>query len=671
MRARLAFGVAFGLYAAALFTATHWPGLRVDGPVPHTDKWVHFAAFAVWTLLLIAAKPFAGSTRKRIVVCGLIAAVYSLIDELLQGIPGLNRFVSWQDMLANLGGVAIGMALAFAATAATGRRTSTDAASPGSAGTLGSDVRTVSGMTLISRMLGLVRDVTTARIFGDTAVGSAFAAAMAIPNVFRRLFGEGAISAAFIPAYSRLKSTDKPAADALASLTIGAVALVTSVITVAGELVLLAIVLGSPDDPERAESLRLIMVTLPFMPLICVAAILGGVLQTHGRFGPWAAAPIILNVCMLSAAVPFFFVESATAGRWAVLIGIAVVVSGMVQVAWSLLALRGTVVWTGTFAPAIAEGREMLGRLVPALVGLGTIQLNTLLDTAIAMWPSWVGPTIAGRAYPLDTASNGILFYAQRLYQFPLGVFGIAVATVIFPALSKQAGDANDFLATLRRGLRLSLFIGLPASVGLALVGQDLTAVVLRGFGENTSGLSSPGFSASGFSVAGADRAAVVLFAYSLAVWAYGLNQVAVRAFYALGDTRTPMRVSLIAVAVNLSLNLVLIWPLREAGLAAATAASACAQLAVLTVLLRRRVAAGHLLDPAGWRSIGLTAGGSCVVGVLVAMVLLLWPSAESWTPAALRLAASVVIGGLGYLIWAWITRAQELRWLLSRNAAS
>ncbi|HCT45480.1 MAG TPA: murein biosynthesis integral membrane protein MurJ, partial [Phycisphaerales bacterium] len=180
----------------------------------------------------------------------------------------------------------------------------------------------------------------------------------------------------------------------------------------------------------------------------------------------------------------------------------------------------------------------------------------------------------------LDASSNAILFYAQRLYQFPLGVFGIAVATAAFPALSRVAGDSVRFGEMLTRGLRLSLFIGVPASVGLLLVGEALIRVLYSGGGD-------------GFSEAGVSRASAVLAGYALAVWAYSLNQLLTRAFYARGDTRTPMTVALGMVGVNICLNLVLIWWLREAGLAWSTAVCAVGQTVLLLWMANRKMDGG------------------------------------------------------------------------------
>jgi putative peptidoglycan lipid II flippase len=521
--------------------------------------------------------------------------------------------------------------------------------------TLGKNTRTVAGLTLISRVFGLMRDLVTVRVFGDTAVGSAFAAAFAIPNMFRRLFGEGALSAAFIPEYTRMADDDPSKADAFASLTIGLLAMVTGIITIIIELALLAAVLMSADNPDRAYSLKLVMVMLPFMPMICIAAILGGMLQSHSKFGPWAAAPILLNICIIGASVPYFFIDDADAATWAYPIGISAVLSAVLQVLWSFWALRGKVRWTRGVGAAHDEARQMLRRMIPVMIGLGTLQLNAFVDTLIAMYPNWVGPTIFGRDYPLDESSNAVLFYAQRLYQFPLGVFGIAVATAAFPALSRVANDPKRFGEMLRRGVRLSLYIGFPASIGLLIVGGPLIQVLYSGFGD-------------GFSDEGVKRASSVLIGYSFAVWAYSLNQLYTRAFYAQGDTRTPMRIALVMVTVNISLNLVLIWWLKEAGLAWSTAICAILQMMWLAALSNRNSSDSSSLQVKAARPYMLVFVGSVLMGGLILGVSHFWALPHQWAQQAIRVLVICAIGAAFYAIWSIAWGMDELRWIGARS---
>lgn len=548
---------------------------------------------------------------------------------------------------------------------------------------LASAVRAVSGVTLLSRVGGLMRDVIVARVFGDTWLGSAFAAAFAIPNMFRRLFGEGALSAAFIPAYTRslrggvtqgaAAATDpseiRPA-DRLASLTVAVLGAITGLITVLVIGVLLVLTWVLPSDAERELSLRLIIVMMPFMPLICIVAILAGMLQVHGRFGAASSGPLVLNAFIVGVGL-YFVVRGEQAGAaTAYALGAATVASGVTQLWWFLRLLKPHAKWTINYRAAVPEARAMLRKFVPVAIGLGTLQLNALVDTLIAMYPIWVGDTIAGRPYPLDEASNVVLSMAQRLYQFPLGVFGIAVATAVFPLLARHAaqagsgggglgeasGDWSAFALTLRRGVRLSIFIGLPASVGLVFVAPSLTAVLY-------------GHGSSGFSAQGVERASAVVVGFAVGVWAYSVNHVLTRAFYAMGDTSTPMRVSLAMVVLNLGLNLTLIWSLREAGMAWATSIAAVVQTCVLGTLLRRRLAGiGAAVpgdEPSLARGVLRVVAASAIMGTAVWATLWALPEGRTWTDQLLRAAAATGVGGAVYLAAAVALRTHELWWLL------
>lgn len=540
--------------------------------------------------------------------------------------------------------------------------TPTRSAQQAHAGGFFAAVRVVAFFTLVSRFAGLARDVVLARVFGDTAVGSAFAFAFLIPNLFRRLFGEGALTAAFLPEYASLATRDPIAADRFASLTAALLTIVTGAITLAGVALLLALRALTPDDPDRAFMLTLAAIMLPYMPLICAVAIVGAILQVHGRFAPMASAPVILNAVMIAAALLVYGPLGWSATDTAYLVAGAVVVSGAFQLAWTLLAARRFVRWTRGYAAVRDSARRMLRRFLPGVLGLGTLQLNTLLDGVIASWPVLVGPTILGVAYPLDEASNAVLSYTQRLYQFPLGVFGIAVATAVFPLLSRVADAPRDFADTLRRGLRLSVFIGLPASAGLVLVRDDLTFVLLQG--EN-------------FSVDGARRAALVLAGYAPAVWAYSVNQLFVRAFYARGDTLTPVKVALGAMLLNLALNLSMIWVpgLRESALAWSTAISATVQTLWLARLTRTRLLTESLFDADTLRgllrTVAITLAMSAATYAVVSLFPAAAPGAGDATHAAslVRLAAAVGAGALAFGGLAFTTRAPELRWLLHRSA--
>lgn len=524
------------------------------------------------------------------------------------------------------------------------------------AGRLAADARTVSIVTLLSRFAGLAREILTARVFGDTAIGSAFAAGFQAPNLFRRLFGEGALSAAFIPEYTTLDKSDPRVATRFALRILSWLLLVTLAITVVAEIGLLVALLVLPADPSRDLSLKLIMLMLPYMPLVCAAAVLGGMLQVHGKFAASSSGPVLMNAMVVAVGLYFLLTGRLGDARVAYLLGAVIVLSGVTQVWWFARLLRPHLRPGGADQPAIAAGRRTMTRFVPAAIGLGTLQINTFLDTLLAMWPIWVGPTLLGLDYPMDASSNVLLAAAQRLYQFPLGVFGIAVATAIFPLLARHNAEPVAFLHTLRRGIRLSLFIGLPASAGLFLVRLPAIAVPYSG-------------GAAGFSGIGVIRSAEVLGGFALAVWAYSLNHVLTRAFYARGDTRTPMRLAIRMVVLNFLLNVLLIWRLREAGLAYSTAITAAVQALVLLAWARRFAPPGErLIDRRAAVAIVRTLAATTAMGLAVWAALAAPPWSPTWLGRLVMLLSAVGVGGAAFLAAARALGCEELRWLAHRR---
>jgi putative peptidoglycan lipid II flippase len=547
-----------------------------------------------------------------------------------------------------------------AGPAATSTSPASQAPASPTTGSLASAVRAVSGVTLLSRIGGLARDVLVARLFGDTALGSAFSAGFAIPNLFRRLLGEGALSAAFIPEYTQAEKESREAADRFASRTVLWLGVVTGLLTLLVEAVLLGILLYAPGDADRQISLRLIMIMLPFMPFICVTALLSGMLQVHGKFGPAASGPLLLNGFIIVVGLWHVIRGESGSPRVAEALGVATALSGLTQAVTFAWLLRKNASWRTDWASERPRARRMWGKMLPALLGLGTLQLNTFLDQVIAMWPVWVGPTFLGFAYPLDESSNILIASAQRLYQFPLGVFGIAVATAVFPMLARHADSQELFGDALRRGLRMSFYIGFPASVGLMLVNHDLVAA-LYGSGRHSGEHSSGGFSAEGVT-----RTAAVLAGFAPAIWAYSVNHVFTRAFYAKGDTKTPMYVAIAMVVLNLGLNLTLIWWLREAGLAWATSTCAILQCVILGLLCRGRVHA-HALDRV------LIAACLRIMVISVVMAAVVWsilhfmPAPERWLDHVIRATAASCAGVVVYGVASVAFKAQELRWLVRR----
>ncbi|MGQ9651128.1 MAG: murein biosynthesis integral membrane protein MurJ [Phycisphaerae bacterium] len=500
----------------------------------------------------------------------------------------------------------------------------------------------ISVLTLVSRILGLVRDIVCAHVFGTEVVWSAFRMGFQIPNLFRRLFGEGALSAASIPVLTEtLARESKEATDVLAGRLLGLQLAVLAGLCVIGECVVVGLYWVYGGDSDNALTLALTALMLPYMILICTAAVLGGVQNVFGRFASPAAAPIILNIFMIAAAWLAPSVVPGGMRRQIVVLAAAVVVSGMFQLAWQWLSARQC----GLRLPLRINTRDPNIRricvtMLPMMGGLAAVQLNTLMDTLIAWWfvPGRVGP--------------GILGYAQELYQFPLGVFAIALATAIFPTLARHVAekDTSGLKDTLARGMRVVTFEALPCMVGLILVRDPLVRTLFeRGqFAENPD--SAP-------------RVAFALYMYALGIIAYGVNHLLVRTFYAMHDAKTPMKISLQNVFINLAGNLILVnTVLREAGLALSTSICAVVQAGFLGALLQRRI--GSL----AWGEIGRSVARSVAATVIMAAaVLTVDYHVDGGLNPLYRLVILVCTGGITYLGAAFVLGCQEMREMLKK----
>jgi len=504
--------------------------------------------------------------------------------------------------------------------------------------------RLISVLTLTSRVLGLGRDMAFSAAFGAGSVPSAFVLAFQVPNLFRRLLGEGALSAASIPVLTEtLHQEDRSAMDAVAGRLMGLLLVVLAGLCVVVELVAVTLFVYLRHNSYWSLTLGLIVLMMPYVILVCLSANLGGIQNVFGRFGLPAAMPIVMNVMLIPAILAAPFLVPGGPRREIVLPAAVVLVAGAVQLAlqWRAVKKCGLTLKLSLdrTQPAI---RRIGTTMIPMVAGLGAVQLNILLDALIASWfvvePDGQRPGAA------------LLYFAQRLYQFPLGVFLVALATAIFPTLSRHAAE-RDLLGlsrTLSRGIRVTLFIAIPCMVGLILVREPLVRA-LFGHGEFNEAPH-------------ADlRVASALAMYALGLWAYGLNHLVVRAFYAMQDAKTPLKVAVVTVLLNLTLNLVLVQTsLREAGLALATAISAVVQLAVLLMLFRKR------LDHLRWSPIAASAGRTLLATAF--MGLLVWV-VDGLNPVgradSLRLAAMVATGAASYLIAVRLLRCRELRELM------
>jgi putative peptidoglycan lipid II flippase len=521
---------------------------------------------------------------------------------------------------------------------------------------------------MVSRVLGLVRDAVLAAFFGLGAVTDAFFVAFMVPNLFRRLFGEGALSAAFIPTYADLLQRDHALARRLATAIVAGVAAFVGLLTVLLEVALYIALTSRRWSYDTELAIRLTMLMAPFTPMICTVALVGGVLQVKGRFASQNIAPTLMNLVVIAATLlACSGVPPNSRSPMIHAVAASVVLAGVIQLVWvigSAWRLRSFGLGvSGLRGPTLAILR-MMG---PMVLGLGVLQINTLMDNVIAMAlsPKQGGPTqlhlLGWRLnYPIpDNGAVAALTLAQRLYQFPIGVFAVALATAIFPALARAASlndrgelDKDAFQRILANGLRLTLFISLPASLGLVLVRVPLARVI---------------FERGEFKTPDALRVAGVLAAYSAAVWAYSITQVVTRAFYALQRPRAPLAISLRMVLLNIVGNLSLVWVTGVSGLAWATSLCAIVQAAWLLRALARE--GGGPLSPEVWRS----WRQSVALSLAMAPPLLL--ASWAWDPATLsRAGCGLLLAGmvvLGMVVFAGGARAlnmPELRWLLRRR---
>lgn len=525
-----------------------------------------------------------------------------------------------------------------------------------------SGLRTVISSTILSRLLGMVRDIATASLFGLGPVMDAFAFAFRIPNLARRLFGEGALSAAFLPVFAREfeKSNAEGSQSAwqLASAVFSLLSAVLAILVVVGELGLALFAANSADSSSRLL-IGLTAVMLPYAVLICLAAQVTAVLHALGEFTIPALLPVVLNLCLLATIwlVDPLFDPDRVAQAYA--LAVCVLIAGVLQLALQLpglhrLGFRFSFQWKPVW-PAVTQ---ILRSMLPVTLGLSITQINTMLDSCIAWAFSRAvdGPaqmSIFGHPnYPLEAGAVSALYYGERIYQFPVGVFGVALGTVLFPLFSRHAarGEFDRLRDDLTLALRLVLVIGLPASAGLMLVAEPFMRLL---------------FQHGDFHAADASRTASVIIAYGAGVWAYCGIPVLYRGFYAAGHNTAPVRIGLIAVASDLVLNLTLIWPLAERGLAYSTALSAGLQVVVLSLTIQKYVGRldwGQLLSTAT-RTLFATASMS----VVCLVSLQFCPTGESMTAKAAGLLVPLCLGVVTYFAAAYLLRIEEL-WLLFRR---
>lgn len=492
----------------------------------------------------------------------------------------------------------------------------------------------VGGMTLVSRIMGLARDMVYSRLFGASPVMDAFFVAFKIPNLLRRFFAEGAFSQAFVPVMGEYRANrDEQELKQLISGVSGTLGLVLVVVTavgvVAAPILIMVFAPGFHGEGDRYDlAVQMLRFTFPYILFISLTGLAGSILNTFGRFAVPAFTPVLLNLVMIASAiwiVPLLPVPGLG-------LAVGVFLAGAAQLAFQVpfLARMGLLV-RPRWQPK-QEGVRRIGKLMlPAIFGSSVAQINILVDTLIASF--------------LQAGSISWLYYSDRMMEFPLGVFGIALATVILPGLSRNhaRAESKDFSDTLDWALRLTLMIAVPAAVGLFVLAGPILVTVFFG---------------GAFDARDVAMAELSLQAFALGLMGFSLVKVLAPGYFARQDTRTPVRFGVIALVANASMNIILVIVLTRleyqaphAGLALATGVAAMLNAFLLFRGLRT---AGVLRPAPGWgRWLLMLAAGNLAM-VLVLQYLM--PEPEMWMQwhaldRVANLVVLIVAGAATYLL--------------------
>ncbi len=475
-------------------------------------------------------------------------------------------------------------------------------------------------MTMLSRVMGLLRDIVIAAFVGATANADAFFVAFKIPNFLRRLFAEGAFSQAFVPVLADYKSSGSSAAvknliDRVAAMLGGTLLMLTIIAVAAAPLVTMLFAPGFVSQTEKYElTTAMFRITFPYLLLISMTGFCGAILNSYGRFAVPAFTPVLLNLSLIFAALVAapWFERPVFALAWGVFM------AGVVQLLFQLPSLYRLDLVPRPRWDTKDEGvRRILKLMVPALFGVSVSQINLLLDTVLASF--------------LPTGSVSWLYYSDRLAELPLGVFGIAIATVILPNLSahRVARREQDFSRTLDWAARWVLIVGVPAAVALMLLAKPILITLFQNGALQPRDVEMASFS---------------LRAYSVGIIAFMLIKILAPGFYAREDTKTPVKIGIVAMGANMVLNLLLVFPLMHwwnlghVGLALATSLAAWLNAGLLLRGLRRR---DYYQFQSGWKVAGLRL----VLATLVMALVLFWVTPDD----------------LVWLEWAWQRRVWQL----------
>ena len=470
--------------------------------------------------------------------------------------------------------------------------------------------------TMLSRIMGMVRDMVVSRLFGAGLATDAFFAAFQIPNMLRRFFAEGALTSAFVPTFaSTLSVKGNEKARELANTCVTLLTIVMAIITLAG-IILSPLIVGLMFPGFKAEPGKLELTILlnrlmfPYIFFISLVALCMGVLNTLRHFFTPAISTVFLNVAMIVAALCLrgFFEAPITA------LAVGVLIGGCIQLLIQLPVLRSKgFSLKPNFNFNSPEVRSIALLMLPSIFGVGVYYLNITVSAILASL--------------LPQGSISYLYYAQRLFEFPQGVFTASVAQAVLPSMSRQAaaGDIDGMKTSLSFGVRLMLFITIPAMVGLMICSKPIFSLIFMG---------------GAFDYQTVVNSASALLYYSAGLSFVALARVLAPVFYALKDTKTPVFTALITFIVNLCLSLVLMGPMKHGGLALATSLSALCNMLMLLWFLKRKI------GPFGGYNIMLTALKSAAASLPMAAAVWYGCSLIDWSQAGHKMLKSSVLGG-------------------------
>lgn len=438
-------------------------------------------------------------------------------------------------------------------------------------------IATVGGWTMMSRVLGFARDMLLANVLGAGMVADAFFVAFKFPNFFRRLFAEGAFNAGFVPLFAGRLTTDgrdaalRFAAEVAAVMTTALIIFSIAVI-LAMPWLMYAIAPGFAEDPVKFDmTVEMTRVTFPYLLFMALIALMGGMLNSLERFAAAAAAPIFLNIVLIAV---LLLVQAGVFPVPGYALAWGVAAAGLGQFVWIAWACKRAGILTALPRPRLTPGvKRLFVLMVPALIGAGVVQINLVVDVILAS--------------TLREGSVSFLYYADRLNQLPLGVVGVAVGIVLLPTLVRQlrSGAAEAAQYSQNRAIEFALTLTVPAAAALiAISGPIVTVLFQRGV----------------FDAGAADATASALTAFSIGLPAYVLIKALTPGFYAREDTKTPVKIAIAAVALNIVLAVILMQTLAHVGIALATALAAWMNAALLGTILVRR---GHLTFDARLRN--------------------------------------------------------------------